>query len=364
MSTLIIHTPVKAASVTDVSGRTVQVPATVDRIVLGFGVFPAFAAVEGPNTLARVAVLGPDVQARTPALYAALQQRFPDIGKIPTLSGGTGGKGLTAEQVLALKPDVAIFGGGGDGPVTPKAGSLQASLEAAGVTVIYVDFRSHPARNTVPSIRAIAKLIGREAEGEKFVRFHETQLRRVTDVTAKLPAADKPRLFLDMRPGGMPECCSTPGDGNYGDFISAAGAINVGAQLHQAVLGKAEPRAIAAAQPQIYVAGGSSAANAGIGVKLGEGITAAQARDSLHATVANRPGASTLPAVQAGKVYGVWHNFYNHPFNVVAVQALARIAHPQRFGDLDPDATLRDMYRQFLHVDLDGTYWIRGAQAL
>jgi iron complex transport system substrate-binding protein len=362
LGALFLQVPVHAASVTDVSGRTVQVPAKVERIVLGFGVFPAFAAVEGPDTLARVAVLSPDLQARTPALYAALQQRFPDIGKIPTLPMGANGKGPTPEQVLALKPDVAIFGGG-DGPVAPKAGSLQAALEAAGVPVIYVDFRSHPGRNTVPSIRAIARLIGREAEGEKFVRFHEQQLRRVTDVTAALPAAQKPRLFLDMRAGGIAECCGTPGDGNYGDFISAAGAINVGAQLHQGVLASAKPEAIAAAQPQIYVAGGSSAADADVGVKLGDGITAAQARDSLQATVANRAGVNTLPAVQAGRVYGVWHNFYNHPFNVVAVQALAKIAHPERFQDLDPDATLRDMARQFLHVDLDGTYWVRGAQA-
>src|SRR5690606_33527262 len=251
-----------ANTVTDVSGRVVAVPAKVERIVLGFGVFPAFAAVEGPQPFARVAVLGADLASRTPALHAALAQRFPELNDIPVMAAGADGKGATVEQILALKPDAAIFGGGGDGAVTPRPGSLQAQLEAADVPVIYIDFRSHPGRNTVPSMRAIARLIGREEQGEGFVRFHEAQLHRVSERVAALPPEQRPRLFLDMRAGGIAECCGTPGDGNYGDFITAAGAVNVGAELHQGILGSARPDAIVAARPAIYVAGGSGGADA------------------------------------------------------------------------------------------------------
>ncbi|MEW6024810.1 MAG: ABC transporter substrate-binding protein [Pseudomonadota bacterium] len=356
-----IHTAVCAATVTDVSGRTVTIPAKVERIVVGFGVFSAFAAVEGPDSVKRMVAVGADLKERTPALYAALQQRLPALKDVPTLGAEDKG-GISAEQVLALKPDVAIFGGGGDGPVSAKEGSLQAKLEQAGVAVVYVDFRSHPMRNTVPSIRTIAKLIGREQEGETFVRYHEEQLRRVTDVVGALPANQKPRLFMDMRAGGVKDCCGTPGNGNYGDFIVAAGAVNVGAELHANVLGSAKPEAIAAAQPQLYVAGGASAAGSEVGVQLGDNISAQQARTSLARTIAHRPGVTTLAPVQSGKVGAVWHNFYNHPFNVVAVQALAKIAHPARFQTLDPNATQREMLRRFLHVDLNGTYWIAGSQ--
>jgi len=361
LGALSIAPSVYAASVTDVSGRTVTIPDKVERIVVGFGVFPAFAAVEGQDSVKRVVAIGADLKERTPALYAALQERLPALKNVPTLGAEDKG-GISPEQVLALKPDVAIFGGGGDGPVTAKEGSLQARLEQAGVAVVYVDFRSHPMRNTVPSIRTIAKLIGREDEGETFVRYHEAQLRRVTDIVGALPADQKPRLFMDMRAGGVKDCCGTPGNGNYGDFIVAGGAMNVGAQLHTNVLGSAKPEAIAAARPQLYVAGGASAAGSGVGVQLGDNITPEQARTSLARTIANRPGVSTLPAVQAGKVGAVWHNFYNHPFNVVAVQALAKIAHPERFKTLDPNATQREMLRTFLHVDLPGTYWIDGQQ--
>lgn len=350
-----------AATVTDVSGRTVTIPAKVERIVVGFGVFPAFAVVEGAESARRVVAMGADLKDRNKALYEAMLAKQPALATIPTVGGE--GKGLSPDQVLALKPDVAIFGGGGDGPVSAKEGSLQARLEQAGVTVVYVDFRSHPGANTVPSIRTIAKLIGREPEGEAFVRYHEEQLRRVTDVVGKLPKDKRPRLFMDMRAGGVKDCCGTPGKGNYGDLIEAAGAVNVGAELHQGVLGSAKPEAIAAAGPQIYVAGGASAPGAQVGVQLGDNITAQQARASLATLVANRPGVTTLEAVQAGKVGAVWHSFYNHPFNVVAVQALGKIAHPALFQSLDPDATMRDLYRRFLHVELNGTYWVNGIQA-
>lgn len=345
-------------SVTDVSGRTVQVPAKAERIVLGFGVFPAFAAVEGLQTFARVAAMGPDLGSRSPQVYEAMLQRFPQLKDIPVTATGEAGKGATVEEILALKPDAAIFGGGGDGPVNVKPGSLQARLIAAGVPVIYVDFRSHPGKNTVPSIKAIAKLIGREQQGEQFVRFHEAQLQRVSTVLASIPSSQRPRVFLDMRAGGIAECCGTPGDGNYGDLIEAAGAVNVGASLHKGVLGSAKPEAIAAARPDIYVAGGASSSESAVGVRLGDRISTQQARSSLQQLVAQRVGVTTLPAVQGGQVYGVWHNFYNHPFNVVAIQALAKIAYPDHFADLDPNVTMREMYRQFLHLDLDGSYWV------
>jgi iron complex transport system substrate-binding protein len=40
------------------------------------------------------------------------------------------------------------------------------------------------------------------------------------------------------------------------------------------------------------------------------------------------------------------------------VQAMAKWLHPQRFADLDPEATLRTAYARFQPVPLNGTYWI------
>jgi iron complex transport system substrate-binding protein len=57
-------------------------------------------------------------------------------------------------------------------------------------------------------------------------------------------------------------------------------------------------------------------------------------------------------------VHGIWHHFYTSPFNVVAVQAMAKWLHPALFADLDPRATLQMLYQRFQPVPLDGVYWV------
>ena len=63
--------------------------------------------------------------------------------------------------------------------------------------------------------------------------------------------------------------------------------------------------------------------------------------------------------MQDGQAYAIWHHFYNSPFNVVAVQAMAKWFHPQLFADLDPRATMATLYTRFQPIPLDGTYWTR-----
>jgi iron complex transport system substrate-binding protein len=42
---------------------------------------------------------------------------------------------------------------------------------------------------------------------------------------------------------------------------------------------------------------------------------------------------------------------------VLAVQAFAKWFYPQKFADLDPEQTMKQMYQQFLAVEPSGTYW-------
>ncbi len=51
--------------------------------------------------------------------------------------------------------------------------------------------------------------------------------------------------------------------------------------------------------------------------------------------------------VKKGHAYAIWHLFYNSPFNVVAVQVMAKWLHPGLFADVDPRHTLQEIYRRF-----------------
>ncbi|TIU90860.1 MAG: ABC transporter substrate-binding protein, partial [Mesorhizobium sp.] len=54
--------------------------------------------------------------------------------------------------------------------------------------------------------------------------------------------------------------------------------------------------------------------------------------------------------------HGIWHQFYNNPYEFVAVQQLAKWFHPNLFDDLDPDATFAEYHRRFLPIDYQPGY--------
>ena len=57
-------------------------------------------------------------------------------------------------------------------------------------------------------------------------------------------------------------------------------------------------------------------------------------------------------------MHGLWHDFYNSPYNILAIEAMAKWIHPEKFASLDPQHTLEQINQQFLGMPLAGQYWI------
>ena len=67
-------------------------------------------------------------------------------------------------------------------------------------------------------------------------------------------------------------------------------------------------------------------------------------------------GFSELPAFRQGSVHALWLPVFAGPYNVLAVELIAKWVHPDLFADLAPQKTLDEINR-FLAVPLQGTYW-------
>lgn len=80
--------------------------------------------------------------------------------------------------------------------------------------------------------------------------------------------------------------------------------------------------------------------------------------------ILGRKGINTLSAVNTGHSYAIWHNYYNSPYNVLAIQSFAKWFYPEQFADLDPKKTMDSLYSQFLAVEPSGTYWIEAKREL
>lgn len=339
-----------AVEVTDVLGRKVQMDHAPQRIVLGEGrLFFALALLDRDNPFQRVVGWQNDMRLLDPHTYEVYAKLYPQVAQLP-LIGQASEQSVSAEQILALKPDLAIFSIAGEGPT--QHSPVADLLEKAGIPVLFIDFRVHPIRNTRVSLEALGTLLGREQQAREYLSLYDRHLARVTERVAGIQEAQRPKVFLELLPGVWQAPGHTTGKSGLGSVVEAVGGHNIGADVIPGALGDVSVEYVLKADPDVYIATGNRAP----GVLLGAGVTTETARDSL-AKITARPEFAPLRPIQAGEAHGLWHDFYNSPFNILAIEAMARWIHPQQFADIDPKATMAEI-NGLLKVGLDGQYWI------
>jgi len=92
-------------------------------------------------------------------------------------------------------------------------------------------------------------------------------------------------------------------------------------------------------------------------VGVGPGADMNQARKKL-AWYTQRPAYAGIKAQDNQAFHAIWHQFYNSPYQFVAIAQLAKWFHPQLFADLDPDASFRELHERFLPVPYESGYFV------
>lgn len=302
-----------------------------------------------PNPVSLLAAWGGDVNRISPEMHAAFVARFPTLAELPKIAQS--GHAFNAEAVLAARPATAVVSLD-SGPSDEQA----AQLEAAGVSVAFIDFFSHPFENASRSLALLGGLIGRSEQAQAFIAFKQARLDRISSRVAGVPQDQRPTVFLEPHAMITPDCCASPGKGNIGDYIAFVGGRNIGADVLNQPTGKLNLEYVIQRDPDVYIAtGGPHLARAG-GFVVGAGFSAEQSQAGLR-RVASRPGIATLKAVRQGRAHGLSHQLINSPIDVVAVEVLAKWIHPELFEDLDPRAILDEINSRFLAVPYQGAYW-------
>lgn len=332
-------------TVTDMLQRKVTLPEPAKRIILSESRHIITLAMLEKDPISNIVGWGDDLQRYSPATWESIISTWPSARKIPVL--GTMNTGtFSMEAAIAAKPDLVIFTLYG-----PMPQGLEA-LDAAHIPYIFVDFFRKPLTNTVPSLRLLGKVLGRDNQAEQIIAFWQ---QRADILKQRLAGVDTPpRVFFHINPG-RGDCCVTSGSGSLNDFIAAAGGHNIGADKITAPAGKLNPEFIIASNPDFYLAGGGSTVSRD-GLQIGTGISSSQASDSLQ-HILSAPELANLPAVKMGHVGGVWLFFFDSPLYLIGVEAMAKMLHPNLFEDLDPEETLHIVTSRWLSVPLEGTFW-------
>lgn len=348
---------VQAETVLDLAQRKVEIPAKVNRIVLGEGrMLSSLAILEREDLSKRLVGMLGDFEQLDPAGYAYYSKRFPSLNQVTRL-GKTSASSFSVEQTIALKPDVAVFSLRGHGPDINDHATIDR-LKAAGITVVFVDFTQNPLQNTVRSVAVLGAVLGKKAQADEFITFYQQETAKVTEGLKGL--TKRPTVFLESRVGLSQSCCETLTHGMLGPFIGAAGGKNMADELVPGVHGTVNLEYLLATQPDVYIGTAignplSVSKNAS-SIALGGDISAAVAQSTLKKAL-SRPGISELNAVKNKRAYSLWHHFSYTANNVVALQVVAKWLHPERFRDLNPEDTLQRYYARFQPVKVPGTYW-------
>lgn len=344
-------------TIKDVTGRDVEVNVPVKQVILGEGRQIYFlAALDKNNPFEHVVGWRDDLPKADPESYEAYLAKYPEIAKLPTFGGMKDGT-FDIEQAVALKPDVILMNIDAK-TATEEAGYIE-KLGKVGIPLVYVDFREKPMENTEPSMRVMGELMGKSDVAEDFIKFRADSIKRVTDVLAK-ENPKRPVVFVERAGGYSEDCCMSFGDENFGKMVEIAGGINMAKDIIPGTFGTVNPEQVIASDPdQIIVTGGKWDAYVpgGNWVGVGYGADLKEAHRKLE-NLTKRPAFTGVKAVKDNNVHAIWHQFYNNPYQFVAIQEIAKWLHPELFKDLDPGATFKELHARFLPLDYKPGYFV------
>jgi len=306
----------RAATVTDSAGRSVPIPARVERV------FPA-----GPPAAIMLYTLAPQLLAGWTRPNSAAEREFllPDVGGRPEV-GRITGRGNTAnlEAVLNLKPDLVLDVGYVSDTYVSLANRVQ---EQTGISYALLD-GSFGA--TAGSYRLLGDLIGRRDDAEVLARYAETTVATISGRIAAVPKDRRPRVYFARGPRGL--------ETGLGGSIT----VETVEFLAQNVAGETRGGLGTVSIEQVLVW------NPDIIVTIDK---------DFAAKVYDDPAWSTVAAVKARRVhlsprlpFG-WVDFPPSVNRLIGLWWLAKILYPDLFPE-DLRALTRDFYAKFYHVQV------------
>lgn len=345
---------------TDVAGRTVELPAKIDRMIFGESRLSyASLLLNQKNPTENVVAWGNDLQSNAPDIYGKMLEQNPDIANIPKIGSVQKGD-LNLEEILKLDPQVMFISL--DAYKSGQANGSLDKLDAAGLKYLVTDFRQQPVENTEKSVEILGEVTGKQKEAKKFIDYYKKQIKDITKNAAKL-SKDAPTTFIWRAPGLL-NCCSTFAKSNFAAILAASGGNNLADTLTPNEQGSLTAEAVVNAQPeQVIATGGDWAAKklnpeSKVGfLPLGYTIDETTAQNGLKA-IMEQPGFSALNANQNEQIHGIYHQLYDSPWNFIAFQQFAKWSHPEQYKNLDTKKTWKEFHKEFLPWQPSGTFFI------
>ncbi|QQE94901.1 ABC transporter substrate-binding protein [Providencia rettgeri] len=348
--------------VTDIAGREVTVNVPVSRVMLADSRVLVALNILHPKTPLKGVIAWDDALIKkAPDLSVAYSKKFPELKKIPVFPNPYT-TDFSVEKALVAQPDLLIFDIGLKSKLT-ESGALSL-LEKSGLPVIFIDFRQYPLKNTMPSMTILGQVFGEEQQAKEFNQFYQQKLGLIRSRVSSIDKDKRPSVFIERAAGisGVDYCCKTFGNGNFGEFVETAGGNNLGSQWFSIGMGgEISEEQLIHSNPDYYLmtaADWDSTRKGSASVPLGYTGDKQKSLARLNKLM-ERPKFRSLAAFQNKQVLALYQQYYDTPFNIIAVEAIAKFIHPELFADLDPQADSDYLHQTFTALDGDGVFWVQ-----
>lgn len=344
-TTLLLSTACAATTypvtVTDMDGQKITLQKEPQHVILQDGRdVMALALLDRQNPFQRVVAWNNLPKKQDTQTWDLLKQRWPQAASIVDMGFNDQGQ-VNLESVLAKQPDLMIAQLRAK-PALQQSGVL-GTLQNLHIPVVFVDYELHPAQNTAPSVTLLGKVLNRESQAKAYTDFYQQKFARITQGVAQVK--DKPTVFIEPIAGNSDNCCFTHSHNGWGGLVEAVGGKNIGSELLPGNAGFVALEKIIAMKPDVYIMTGSKRPNANV-LPFGYGVQPQEVKATFQ-TLLKRTGLAQIEPVKQGRVYGVYHHFYNHPYNIIGMEILAKDLYPQQFADLKPNADFRTIVKNF-----------------
>ncbi|MDH6267119.1 iron complex transport system substrate-binding protein [Rhizobium sp. SG_E_25_P2] len=335
-------------TVTDVKGRTVTVPKTPERIVLGF-YYEDYLAIGGPGALDKVVALSlsPWKDWR-PKQFAIYEKALPKLASIPDV-GNTEDGDFSVEKVIAAKPDLLILAAWS----YDTLGEGVQQIESAGIPIVVLDYNAQTVEKHVTSTLALGKLMGTEDRAEKLAANYQHAMEDI-DARIRKAGPSHQKVYVELAQKGPSEVGNSYGDNMWGALIKKLGGHNI-AEGQVENWGPLSPEYVLAQKPDLILLAGSEWLKRPQSVQVGFGSDMTTLQERMAAYVA-RPGWSDLPAVKNGNVHAIYHGGARTLSDYVFAQYIAKQLYPDAFSDIDPAKNIRDYYDAWLPIKAEGVF--------
>ena len=314
-------------TIVDHEGTTVEIPAEIDRIVVGTWPLAAqLAAYLG--SAEKIVGVAPEVMVA--AEHGVLGQIYPEFLNASTkfYEGGT----INIEELLKLEPDIVIG----------VSGETAAAIREAGIPAVSVSVSQwgYDVVETTGQWLDVFDGIFGESEKAAKVQAHTEQVQ--ADILAKvstLSEEEKKRVMILFSYSDA--AMKTSSKGFFGQsWCDLTGAINVGEEIDALGAASINMEQVYAWNPDVIMI---------------TNFTSAQPEDLYNNTIGSDDW-STVKAVQDKEVYkmplGWYRSFTPGVDTAVTLQWFAKMVYPELFADVDMNQVTKDYFNEYFGITL------------